>query len=70
MAGTAVERIWDISDSQGQILALTFMSQPLKPCEMFPLRSEEENIEGKWIFQNSPRGRAAPAARSSAKSGT
>jgi len=39
MEGSAVERIWHIQDSQGQILALS-MQESLKPFELFSLRSE------------------------------
>jgi len=37
---TAVERMWQMQDSQGQILALAFRQKSSKPCKVFPLRSE------------------------------
>ena len=39
---TALETIWHIQDSQGQILALVVRKQALKCFRLFPLRSEAE----------------------------
>ena len=39
-SGTDVEQIWRTHDSQGQILPSAFRLKSLKPCEVFPLRSE------------------------------
>ena len=36
-------RLWHIYDSHGQILALAFRQKSLKPCEVFPLRSEADS---------------------------
>jgi len=36
---TAVERMWHIPDSQGQILALYFRQKSLKSYKLFPPRS-------------------------------
>ena len=38
----AVERMWHIQDSQGQILALPFRFKSVKPFKVFPLRSKAE----------------------------
>ena len=38
--GAAVERIWCIYDSQGQIMAWAFRPKSLKQSEAFPLCSE------------------------------
>ena len=36
----AVERIWNMEDNQGQILALALRKKAQKPFQLFPLRSE------------------------------
>ena len=38
----AVERTWHIRDSPGQIMAMTFRNESLKPFMLCPLRSEAE----------------------------
>ena len=44
--GSAVELTWHITDSQGQIMALSFRQKNLKHFKVFPLRSEAELREG------------------------
>ena len=49
-AGTAVERIWHIHHSQGQMLALAFRQKSLTPWKLFPLRPEAD-LSDPWVWR-------------------
>ena len=56
----AVERMWHLQDSQGQIMALAFTQTPLKPFKLFPLRSDAESPRGFYRGTSLIRKRAPP----------
>ena len=46
----SVERIWNISDSQGQILALAFRWKSFRPFKLFPPCSRAVDLDHHWCL--------------------
>ena len=55
LAISAFERIWHVSDSQGQILALAFWLKTLKCCRLFPFGLEAGLLDPPSFREGAPR---------------